>query len=382
MTRTFLDGAAILGTLEAFDSRNAERASTWALRSSLETTALLLTVPHVCLSPIPELHAAPSGPYGKTLSLLAEFVDQQRAPLPIQKRALRTTQRWALRNSPRLAAVLGELRGDESHRAWLAWLERNQWHDHVHRHGGLFEEAFLRPISTVLDVRVDELRAIRSDHAVDLARVETRPPLSERDEIVRQAFTLSTLLRGRYYESLSRVLENHVLHHPLRYPVLTRIPPQRNTELRLSNTAWFLSTIVVSSAFHSRRRARPAEWVSGIRSARTQIAQGLVDIREKDSDEMALTLAARSAARLGLQTHPAWVDHVLNAAASTGLGGISSLVVSGLDAVAIGFGTSLVLESTSAIGRVTRRVSSRERRLEEIARLGAGRITPQWQLDR
>lgn len=378
-TNTFIDGAAILGTLEALGARDVEHTSTWALQCSVEVTTLLLVVPSVCLSPIPELHQPPSGPYGKVLTLLAELVGQQRATPALESRALRTTQQWGARNADRLAMVLRDLRGDDSYQEWLSWLSRHQWEDHVRRHGGLYENAFIRPLSTALNVPVADLRAIRSDCGVDLKRSqEPRRIWDERDRIVRDAFTLSTLLRGRHYETLATKLSTHVIHHPIRRSILSPIPRVRDVRVALPNTAWFLSIIVVASAFNTRKRDRAAQWVSAIQAARTQIAQGLVDVRAKSTDDVALEVAARSAQGLGLQTHSAWVDRVLNASVSAGLGGIASLVVSSYEAAGIGFASDLVLETTSAVDRVTRRLSSRERRLEKIARLGAGRLTPEW----
>jgi hypothetical protein len=381
-TSTYLDGAAILGVLEALDARTIDRAPPWALRCAVEVTVLLVVAPHVSLSPIPEIQNAAIGPYGHALGLLAELLDQGRRDPASASGALRTTQQWAARNPSRLSAVLREVTSDSSYESWLDWLARHQWEDHARRHGGLFEEAFIRPISRALSAPVDELIAIRCDAARDIKRARASSTLrDERDELVRNAFTLSTLLRGRYYETLAPRMGTHVMHHPIRYPLLSRIPPSRRTELELSNTAWFLAVMIVAAAFNVRRRTRADEWVSGIRSTRTQLAQGLLDVRQKESDEVALRVAARCASRVGLTTHPAWVDRVLSASISAGLGGITSVTLSSFEAIGVGVATNAVLESSRAVQRLTARMSSREARLEEIGRIAAGRVNPQWRIE-
>jgi hypothetical protein len=378
-TVTLLDGAAILGTLEAFDSRNMESVSVWALKSAIETTTALLLVPKLHLSPIPEIRNAPTGPYGDALARLSEWVDQSPFVTEHRAAALTTTRRWAGRNTARLAQILGQLREDPSYVEWFGWLRRNQWEDHVRRHGGLFELAFLAPIGRALGVSTTDLQKIWETPAVDLRSalgVESRS--QERCTIVEGAFTLSTLLRGRYYESLARKSFYHVLHHPIRAPVLAPLSPKRVTDVPLPNTASYLAIVVVAAAFNTRRQTRAANWVAAMRSARASLSSGELDVSPKASDEIALRVAAREASRLDLATHPRWVDYALNAAMSAGTGVIASLALSSFETVGTSFATALALEATGAVERATHIVSSRHSRLEAIARLGAGRITPHW----
>jgi len=60
-TRSFVDGAAMLGAIEALSAGKPQRATNWAIRSAVEVTTSLLLVPSVTLSPIPESHNSPVG---------------------------------------------------------------------------------------------------------------------------------------------------------------------------------------------------------------------------------------------------------------------------------------------------------------------------------
>jgi hypothetical protein len=379
MADSLVDGAAILGCLEALDCRSPETTPVWAYRSIVEVTTVLLLVPRIVLSPIPELHAAAIGPYGRILTELSSFLDQTPVPEATRRVSMRSTQRWGRENPDKLRASLDGYREDASYQHWIDWLARNQWPDHARRHGGLFEQAFVTPISRVLAISNAHLEEIResSVSTAQLARLVSRPD-EEKSRIVRDAFTISTLLRGRYYEYLSRKSDRHVLHHVIRTPILDSLPASRRVSAPITNTAWFLSVILVASAFSSQTRARHHAWSSAVRLAREGINAGLIDATEKTSDEVAITVAARAASQLDIRFHPRWVDSVLNAALSAGVGGLASIGITSFDSIVFGFATDILLEGTSPVERLTRKVSGRSVKLESLARLGAGRITPDW----
>jgi hypothetical protein len=146
----------------------------------------------------------------------------------------------------------------------------------------------------------------------------------------------------------------------------------------VTNTAWFLSVILVAAAFSERRKNRPHAWTAGIQVVRRGVASGLVDVTEKPTDEVAMRVAAQTAARLNIRFHPQWLDNLLNAAISTGVGGLASIGVTGFEAVAIGFASELLLEGASPTEHVVNRVMKRELRLRNLARLGAGRLSSDW----
>lgn len=379
MTDTHIDGAVLLGALEALDCRSAEAASVWAYRSLVEVTSVLTLVPGVTLSPIPELHAAASGPYGRILADLASLVDQRPAPERDRQISLKSTQRWARDRPDRLKLCLAAVKSDESYDRWIDWISRNQWPDHVQRHGGLFEKAFAPQIAEVLDISKGDLQRVRSSSltAAELARLVAKAN-EEKSQLVRDAFTVSTLLRGRYYDQLSRRTQRHVLHHSLRTPVLKSLPSSRMRSAAVTNTAWFLSIILVAAAFSERGKNRPHAWAAGIQVARKGVASGVIDVAEKPTDEVAMRVAARTASLLNVRFHPQWLDNLLNAAVSTGIGGLASIGVTGFEAVAIGFASELLLEGASPTEHVVSRLMKREVRLKSLARLGAGRLSSDW----
>jgi len=378
-TTMFLNGAAILGALEAFASRRPERASAWALRSATEVTAALLVVPSVTLSPIPESYNRPVGPYGAALSELSGLVAQRAPDAGIARTALRGARRWATGHPDVLRRDLMALHCDASYQRWLDWLIRNQWRDHIGRHGGLFEQVFVEPIARVLDVPSGELHAARRSTASEAAvrRMVARPD-EELSELVKDAFTLSTLLRGRYYDNLSRKVGQSILHHPVRYRALPRLPASRTVDLTLPNTAWFMATIVIGCAFNARDSRRGAEWVRAVRRARDGVGSGELDVAPKDTDEVALRVAARNASRLGLRTHHSWVDQVASATVAVGLGVFASFYLTGSEAVAVGAAAQVAMEGTRVTARAAARVSGGERHLQRIGMMQAGRIGTRW----
>jgi len=380
-TRSFVDGAAILGAIEALSAGKPQRATNWAVRSAVEVTTSLLLVPSVTLSPIPESHNSPVGPYGAVLGELAGLVVQRAPDVEVSRATLRTTRRWAMSHPADLNSYLDDLRADESYHRWLEWLMHNQWLDHIGRHGALFEEAFLIPISRALEIPSENLRAIRIDTATESAvrRIGARPD-EELSRIVREAFTLSTLLRGRYYDRLSKAADQHVLHHPIRYRALPRLPAGRTVDLSLSNTAWFMSAILIACAFNERGSGRGAAWARSIKRARDGIASGELDVAHKETDEVAIRVAARNVARLGLRTHQPWIDQVTSAAVAVGLGVLTSFFLTGWEAVGVGATAQLAMESTRLTTRAAARVSGDEHRLQRLGRMQAGRIGARWQL--
>lgn len=379
MTASYLDGAAILGALEALDSRRPGHANQWAFRCVVEVTTALLVVPEIALSPIPELHRGATGPYGDVLAEFAEVVEQVSADPEQRKQALGNTRRWAIQNEDRLRGALGDLHESPCYREWLEWLMRKQWPDHIQRHGGLFEQTFRAPIAAALGMSVPDLDRA-GQHAVTsdgMAEVIARPD-SEVGQIVCDAFALSTLLRGRYYEGLCKKTGTHILHHPIREPILMRLPQRGTVALPYSNTAHYLSSIIVACAYNESERHRPKAWASSVKVARARIRSGELDVADKPTDAVALTVAARGAKRIGLRTHPAWIDHLINALVSVGVGALTEFQLDGFGSVGAGSATGLLLERTQAIARINRTATNREGRLERIGRLGAGRISATW----
>ena len=378
MVDSFIDGAAILGTTEALSAKRPDHASIWAFHSAVEVTAMLIVAPRVRLSPIPELHSAAIGPYGAVLSELGDLVAHVPADDSIRQSALTATKQWARTNTATLSAVLKGLKQDDNYTTWIEWLAENQWSDHARRHGGLFEKSFVPLLSRVLDVEPDELVSLRAavgERELHNLIVGTD---DRRSQLVRDAFTVSTLLRGRYYESVTKKLDSNILHHPIRYRILPTLPSAQRTRFQLPNTAWFLSILLISAAFNARRSQRAAEWAKMARETRAAVASGSIDVGMKITDEVALKVAVRSARDLGWRAHPAWVDLTLGTVVSTGLGGLSSFYLDPYSTVAVAAATEVVLKTTNAISGLSSRVSRRETRLEYLGRTAAGRLSADW----
>jgi hypothetical protein len=260
------------------------------------------------------------------------------------------------------------------------WFITHGWVEHSQRLNGLFDAEFTPCISAVLDIDQKELAQI-SEIGRDIKAVG-RYALHQPDEdafrLLKEAFVVSALIRGRYHESVARRSDWQIIHHPIRQPVLPSAMGKPAVEFPV-NTLQYLSNIILASAFAEKGHdARLACWTENVRKARSPALAGEIDLQAKGTDQVALDLAVRDAKRIGIRTHPSQIEQAFDAGAALGVGVLTSFYLVGWQSFAVAGGTYLASRSKDIGARVMSGLYSRKSRLRDLAELEPGRVEARW----
>lgn len=309
MVEGFIDSASAYEVVLVFARRKPEHSHKMEWDSALQVTAALINTDHIKLAPSPRDEGAASGAYGVFLEGLKPAVSKIVLPAASTTAAVRKTKKWAGGNAKKLRSVLRTFTdaspgGPNEAALWLDAHIQNEWHEHVLRRGSLFDLDFAPQIAKVLDVSEEEVRRSWSLTTQEsfVANLTTRRPDSDQFRLIRDAFVVSALLRGRYHDYAAEDSEIQILSHPIREPILRRFSSASRISIEVSNTERYLANIAVAGAFAEKsHEARVALWVENVLKLRCGRDQ--VNLGQKDRDETARDTAVEAARRFDIRIH-------------------------------------------------------------------------------
>jgi hypothetical protein len=381
MTRGYIDSASLYAVSMIFRHRRPGDAYEWAWQSALEVTCTLVQIPHIDLAPAPAWEGAASGPYGLLTDRIAAIVPRAEIDAGIRKPALGYTRQRVSRAPARIATGYNTLRLEPNFSAWLDEYVAYAWPEHANRLSGLFNPEFVPEISKVLDVDQELLRDLLLQGR-DPSRVEyfsRHMPDTDDFRLMKDAFVVSTLMRGIYHDKVAQLGGYQIMHHPLREPVLAEASTDDRVEIGVTNTQEMFARMILGSAFAERtQQARIETWVENVSKARDASQRQMLDLRDKNYDERALAAAMDAARTADIRAHPKYVEWTLDMGPSLGLGVLTSFVLISWLGFAVGTAGTIASRTGSIGKRAAQVVYRRDGRLRDLSRLFPGRVRRVW----
>jgi len=385
MTEGYIDSASTYQVIQLLWYRHPSEAYKWAWQSAIFVSSALINCEHLKMAPSPEFTGAASGPYEKLMLIFSDLITHSQPNKQIQSRALTNTLRWTDRNIGKIQVIFEKLKNDQlNFSKWLDWSITQAWEEHSTRLGGLFNESFIPQIARILDVPINYLRDVHR-LSCDLNTVRffaiQKPVNNDEFKIMSDAYVLSALIRGRYHDHVARESELQILHYPIRQPLLPDLNRTKIQEFHVSNTEQYLSNIILAGAFAEQKyEKRIALWGESILKARKGVYSGIIDLRPKDYDSVAIGQAVNAAKRLDIRTYPKWIETTIDASIAIGSGVLTTFVLKGWERF-LATPVEFVLSKKFDVGKSGARILlSTEKRLHDLARSEAGRIEQRWEL--
>ncbi|MHA3019624.1 hypothetical protein ACXPWS_05060 [Mycobacterium sp. BMJ-28] len=272
---------------------------------------------------------------------------------------------------------------------WLEWSTERVWLEHSNRLNGLFDPGYVKQLSSVLDVSVEELHRVWK-LSCDPAELIRRRKIGDSDPeflLMRRAYITSALIRGRFHDDVARRSGWQIMHHPFRESVLSGATSMvKAEEIEVSNTEKYIANILLASAYKQRSKFRVSAWVENVIRVRRAVTAGAIDTRSKDSDSVALDVAIRDVRELSIDFRSKYLDVCLGASASLGLSGYTTMLAPwvgfGISAATI-LGTAGLKIATDRRPELTQlaptnQLARRKRKLKVLANAGPGQIRRIW----
>ncbi len=384
MTVGFIDSASLHQVVAAFDNQRFDDCHPWAWRTLVETTSVLITDKELRVAPSPVPAGTAKAGLGRIMDGLAGIVGVVEVDSGVASDAQAATRRWA-RRTPRLAAAYADLWLEEaSFPDWLEWSIREAWVEHASRLGGLFEYSYLNAIGSIVAEDPNELEELWyvSSDARRVAAIAKERPESELRTRLSRAYVASTLIRGRYHDTVASKSGLHIVHHPLREGIFDRSPSARRQDVHLSAPTIYLAHIVVAAAFAQRRGDREGSWLDSLRELRRANDRERLDLRDKLAESAAIDAAVAAAREANIRVHRVLWDQILEYSIVVA-GTFAGLFVEPWTAASIALGSEAgVAVAKHYVGDPARRViesaTRRPARLEALAQAEPGRVRRQW----
>ncbi|MGD0578871.1 MAG: hypothetical protein ABSC08_08075 [Bryobacteraceae bacterium] len=379
MVEGFIDSASAYEVILVLARPKPEQSYKMEWDSTLAVTATLINTDYIRLAPSPQPEGAASGAYGVFLSGVEPAISRIVLPEDQATAALQKTRKWAGDNVAKLRSVLRDFTYPPSGEPTQAglWLEAhigNEWHEHVLRRGALFDREFATQLARVLDIQPHEvvkIWSLASDPRF-VATLAARRPDSDDFRLIRDAFVVSSLLRGRYHDYAAEISKTQLLSHPVRESVYRRPGSGSRIQIQVSNTERYLANIVVAAAFgetsHERRVALWVENVLKLRRGRDQ-----VNLAQKDRDETARDTAIEAARKFEVRAHSRLLENVLDVGIGLGSAALTSFALLPWESMIIGSAIS-AFSVQKKLGERVMAATMSTGRLNQLSKLVPGRV--------
>jgi hypothetical protein len=304
MRNGYVDSASIWGVIAAMSYSRVEEWPEWTKQSAIEVTHALVNDHYLEIAPGPGSFAGAMGLYDHAMRNLAFMVSDSVPAEGVLKHAETRLRKWVSRYHASISAAFGRAMADENMEDWLGWAIPNSWVWHSAMLEGLFNQGLVPQLALVLGRSEDELHDAW-ERSCDLKQVKDwakRQPDSDDFSLVRDAYVLAALLRGRFHDHFAEAADLQIMHHPFRYSFL---PKKSETAIVVpTNTEKYFTSIILASAFAERTaKGRIALWAENVAKARRANKEGDIDLRHKPSNRRAEEKAVRAAKSADLTLH-------------------------------------------------------------------------------
>ena len=371
MTQGFIDSASIHGAIVAMSSGKIDEISDWDKQSLLSVTYLLL-FDNIGIIHGPGYYSGASGPYSKVLSGLPFLEGFQ---FSNKTNAIRNTNFWLTRYPGSLEASWKALITDNQFKSWQTNAIEQFWIHHSKMYGGLFNEEYIPSISKIINCSEKELKDLyraseNKNEVLNWLKVN-----SKTSEDVKNAWTISALIRGRFHEYLAQSNENHLIAHPFRKSVEKKLGNSKEASITNSET-YFVKTIIGSALLEPNLERRMNVWIENINKSRKAISLKSIVLPNSTLDSDAESHSANAAKICGLPASPAIIHRALDVASSIGIGLLLKVIFNPWSKI----GTPLVTQSYKyekgkSIGEdIASFIFNNEKRYKRLASKIPGRI--------
>lgn len=388
MSIGIVDGSRVFEVASLLSRRSYEDGYPIAWQCSIDVTSALVTGRGLSLIGTPGFERTP-GLNGQVLRDVANFVPMVRIDDALRARAMSKLENeiGTLRYQARLRSALARLHDENGAGplhparnvdAWVEHIVKDFWIQQNRYLGGVFPEWQVRAISDILEMStadVEDLRILGTNEN-ELRRLSQNFALL-RDEFsgLISAFLVANFLRGSLHDWTCRMGRLHYWPHPMRLGGLEGSQLKGELNFSASNTQDFFSKIVIGAAFAEKDpRARIDTWSRNVAKARILHAQEDLDLYERNSPERARSVAMAAARKVGIKTHAAWIDRVLDGTVSLGIVAISSYTLLDWQSLIEGV-VSYALSSKFNVGEsIAGKVLDTDRKFSELMSAEPGRL--------
>ncbi|MFH1312071.1 MAG: hypothetical protein ABIJ00_02485 [Candidatus Eisenbacteria bacterium] len=135
----------------------------------------------------------------------------------------------------------------------------------------------------------------------------------------------------------------------------------------LSNTVLMLGSIIVHGALRQRGvKGRIATWSTGVRKVHSAWSRQEVDLRNRDSLEVALSAAVDQARNLDILVYPKYIEELVEIAVVAGLGTLG-FFLSPWHGLALSAGYYVAGRNFGVGGMVASKLLATEKRIRDLA---------------
>lgn len=344
MTPITIDSAYLFQLIQALDCGESNLYP-WSYRVLMELTSELIKCTNINIVENTNTHASDPDVFRDTLDLLsrnrliARSSRLELLPLTVA-RAEAYLSIWMEQDSTvsLLRACLSDLKMDKKSNFyyWYEWVKySNALEMHAVKYEGLFVGAHIPLIAKVLSVEVSDLETINQrctdrKYISDIVRSPT-----PRGEIVRDAFMLSTLIRGVLYKHLLAGSKGYKgLFHPSRnlLPLSPIGLEEKDTVLdETSDVAAALTEIIISGAMRQPTLMdRIGCWVGNVVLAAGVINADRNLLVTTQSPDEALSHAVAIAKKADIQYTDKRIGTLIDSGISLGAGILTGLASSNI----------------------------------------------------
>ncbi|MFA7763386.1 hypothetical protein [Streptomyces sp. NRRL S-448] len=381
----------IFRTLAA-DRKHPEGWSDWDKSTALSATIALIGHKEFRVAPGVGVAGSASGSYEQLTRALGDMgVIDHRAPGRRSKNdALTAASVWATRHDAELRDLLSHsLQDQDNFVPWLEWSVGNAWEEHSARMNGLFDEALLPLLSSILNQTDGHMQALLRDSR-DLTLLSRYARLAKDGNLpqvgaypdLRDAFMISAYIRGRYHQIISR---DHLMQHPIRGELPGVQVSATGASFSVTPESMLASVILNSALLERRVENRISSWANNLERARKahitdRLPLGPPTAWAKDDWARVVRIVKEG----GIQTHPGWIDGIaMPATAAITWDVISNFFLNGWVAAGSDIAISAASVYVGIKGHASklddltiRPIAERQGRLRRMANFPSGLVIP------
>ena len=181
----------------------------------------------------------------------------------------------------------------------------------------------------MLDIQPGEVLRVQSlsSDARFIAALAARRPESDDFRLIRDAYVVSSLLRGRYHDYAAENSQMQILAHPVREPIYRPLRSASRIPIQISNTQRYLANITVAAAFGERSHETRVASVGVENVLRLRRGRDQINLAQKDRDETARDTAVEAARKVGVRVHSRLLENVLDAGIGLGSAALTSFAL-------------------------------------------------------
>ncbi len=392
MTEAHIDSASIHGAIAALDYDRVQRWHLWAYQSIVTVTALLLCHPHLRIVPgisprfglVDRSTRAVEDLYDfgirQLLPVLETTLDSYSDATRLSKskeNAERKTKEWIKNSTEEAKKAFFTAKTQDCYESWLEWAIQNAWERDSERINGLFNFEMIEELALTLDCDKQTMyRVWKITQNLERLRLWKQKQEGEDFKIACEAYVASAVFRGRYHDELAKSMKWQVTHHPIRDFALIQPTGTNNIAIPLTRPFTYFCNIIINGAMkESNSKSKIALWTENMKHAQgdQKIMTSLFE--PEDDIDISRKKAINAAQALKLRLYPKWLD-LMDIPLALAVTGLTSFVLTGWADLSL----ALPFAITRPVHRITEKTALREKNLQKLSTLPAGRITQEWDI--